>query len=158
MATSLKEHLRKSFETNAGFYIRDLEAMTHEQLEKSPGGQARSGYDFTFEVVVVHRRIEARLTGRDPGPYSGADGWIVAPEEFRKPEAARKEMKDSVTGVLAAFDAVPEEDLEREIPLPKGSTSALDMIDLALTHATYHDAQLNYIQAIHGDGAMHWQD
>lgn len=158
MATTLKKHLRDSFETNIAFYIRDLESMTHEQLDSGCGGSSRSPYDFTYELVVVHRRIEARLAGRDPGPYPGADGWISAPAEFRSPEAAIREVRESADAVMKACDAVSTDDFEKEIPIPTGTTSAADLMSLASVHATYHDAQLNYIQAIHGDAGMHWQD
>lgn len=158
MGTTLKQHLREQFWENVDYYVRDLEALGHERLGQGAGGTSRSAYDFTYELVIVHRRIEARLTGKDPGAYPGAEAWIVAPDEFRNPETAIREVRESAEAVLAAFDAWPESDLEREIPIPSGKTSALDLMSLGVFHLIYHDAQLNYIQSIHGDGAMHWQD
>ncbi len=158
MATTLKGHLAKTFAKGLEYYAQNLAALSHAQLDASPGGAARAGYDFTYEVVVVHRRIAARISGRDPGPSPFGESWMLAPPEFRNPETAMAELRDSGKEVLAAFENVPEEGLEVEIPVPSGTTSPLAMMELACAHITYHDAQLNYIQALHGDEKMHWEN
>jgi hypothetical protein len=132
--------------------------MTDEALGKTFGGSTRCAYDFTYEVAVVQRRFEARLVGRDPGPYPGADGWIQAPAEFRSKETAVREIKETTEAMLKAFDALPEAELERPIDIPSGQTTALEIMSIARSHLVYHDAQLNYIQASEGDSGMHWDD
>jgi hypothetical protein len=158
MATTLKAHLLKCYVESLDYYVRDLKAMSHELLAHSPGGAARSAYDFTFEVVVVQKRIAARLRGDDPGPYAGGEAWIMAPAEFQNPETALSEMLSSGEAIRLAFEAIPESDLEREIPIPSGSVTPLSLMDLASGHLNYHDAQMNYLQAMEGDGAVHWKD
>ena len=46
----------------------------------------------------------------------------------------------------------------REIPLPSGkSMSPFACAFMIQHHMTYHDAQLNFIQSLHGDMAVHWE-
>ena len=59
--------------------------------------------------------------------------------------------------ILAAWDEIPETDLEKVITLPKGETSPLDLASLTMSHLNYHDAQLNYVQAMSGDDKVHWE-
>lgn len=153
--SDLKSHIRARIAESANMYIQDLEAMDAELLGKSPGGVARTPYDFTYEVVVVNRRVATRLRGEDPGPWPN-EGWMTAPEEFRSKEAAVREMKSSSDEVLAAWDALDASKIGETIVIPNGETTALSMGSLIATHAMYHDAQLNYIQALAGDGEMHW--
>lgn len=155
MATTLKSFLRDRIAKGCNRYIDDLEAMPEEMLARSPGGSARTPYDFTYEIVYVNRRLTKRLKGEDPGP-ANMETWLTAPIEFQSKDEAKKQMRESTDGLLAAFDTVGENELERVIPLPQGETSPLDLAALTLTHISYHDAQLNYLQAMSGDDKVHW--
>ncbi|MCB8933252.1 MAG: DinB family protein [Fimbriimonadaceae bacterium] len=153
---TVKELLRDSLQKSKTMYLQDLEAMSHEHLSKSPGGSARTPYDFTYETAVVNRRIAKRLRGEDPGPPPFGE-WPVAPPEFQDKDTAMKELEASANDVIAGWDATPEHKLTEKIPLPKGETSPLDMAKLAAVHMSYHDAQLNNHQAICGDDQVHWK-
>ena len=61
MATTLKSFLRDRIAKGCNRYIDDLEAMPEEMLARSPGGSARTPYDFTYEIVYVNRRLTKRL-------------------------------------------------------------------------------------------------
>jgi hypothetical protein len=156
MPTTFKAHFTKQIREAADGYVKDLEAMSEEALGKSPGGSARSPYDVTYEVAAVHRRIVARLKGEDPGAWPFTEGWAVAPPEFRTKSAAVNELRETADAVLAAIEATPEDEMEREIVLPNGKSSPLDLANLALIHLVYHDAQLNYLQSMAGDTELHW--
>lgn len=156
MATTLKDYLIERMKTLSANYIEDLEACSEEVLASNPGGSARTAYDFTYEVIVVNRRITKRLKGEDPGPFP-RDGWIKAPPEFCAKSVAIADFRASAEDVMAAFEADPESEIERKIALPAGETSPLDLITLTYNHWNYHDAQLNYLQAIRGDEAVHWK-
>lgn len=155
MPTTLKSFLRDRIAKAAKRYIDDLEAMPEEMLGRSPGGVARTPYDFTYEIVYVNRRLTKRLKGEDPGP-ANMETWLTAPPDFQSKDEAKNQMRESSDALLSAFDAVGENALERVIPLPQGETSPLDLAALTLTHYSYHDAQLNYIQAMSGDDKVHW--
>lgn len=153
---NITEHLVKRIQDCCTDYLNDLRAMDHALLDRSPGGVARSPYDFTYEIVFINKRIAKRLRGEDPGPYK-FEGWMSAPAEFRNKEHCIAEVESSTEEVVAALSKVGDADLEREIALPTGSTSPLQLANMAASHLNYHDAQLNYIQAINGDGEMHWE-
>lgn len=155
MATDLKTHIADSIREAKTLYLKDLAAMPAEQLAVSPGGLARTPYDFTYEVDHVNRRIAARLKGEEPPPYF-ADGWMRAPEEFKDKDAALKALEESTEDVLDAWEALEPDELDKPIQTPGGETTALELGSLAAKHLMYHCAQLNYVQALHGDAEMHW--
>ena len=157
MATTLKAFVRKKMENARKMYIEDLEATPDEVLAKAPGGSARTPYDFTYEVVYVNRRVAKRMKGEDPGP-ANMETWLTAPAEFQSKAEATRQMKESTDAILAAWDEIPDTDLEKVIPLPKGETSPLDLASLTMSHLNYHDAQLNYVQAMSGDDKVHWNE
>lgn len=155
MATSLKEYLTTRLKTHAKMYVEDLEASDEAILGAALGGSARTPYDFTYEVVVVNRRVSMRMKGEDPGILP-QDGWIKAPAEFCSKAVAVKEFRESADDVIAQFEKEPEGQIERVIPLPKGETSPLDLVTLSVHHWNYHDAQINYVQSLSGDEKVHW--
>lgn len=154
MSNDLRAHVMKQIGDALGLYLADLEAMSDEVLAQAPGGSARSAYDMTYEVCHIHRRIAKRLKGEHLEPMDPSKGWMRAPEEFRNKTAAITEMKESAAAMIAGLEA--EADFNRAIPLPTGTTSPLDLASLAAVHLMYHDAQLNYIQSLNDDVAMHW--
>ena len=152
----IKDFLRKQIEDAKNDYVRDIDALSHEQLNASPGGSARTPYDFTYEVVFVNRRIAKRLRGETPEPAPD-NGWIKAPEEFRNKDHAKNEVSTTMDEILSAWDKLDESQLTTPIVMASGNTtSALGLGHMASHHASYHGAQLNYIQAINGDEEVHW--
>ena len=152
----LKSHIRGRIAEAKKMFLEDFEAMPEDQLAGSPGGCARTPYDLTFECVYVNGRVAKRLRGEDPGPFQ-QDGWMKAPAEFGQKESAARKLSESTEEVLAAWDALPAERVTEKIALPNGETSPLELASLVATHLTYHDAQLNYVQTLHGDAEMHWK-
>ncbi|MEA2552517.1 MAG: hypothetical protein QOJ65_693 [Fimbriimonadaceae bacterium] len=147
--------MRKQIDDARTDYTKDLDAMTHEQLAATPGGSARSAYDFTYETAFVNRRIAKRLRGETPEPHD-SEAWIMAPEEFKAKDVAKQELDASLQEVLEAWDRLDAKDLQTAIKLPSSETNALNLAHMAAHHTAYHDAQLNYLQSIHGDDKVHW--
>jgi len=44
------------------------------------------------------------------------------------------------------------------IDLPWGAQSLYSTAQTAVSHLWYHDGQLNYVQALLGDGEVHWME
>lgn len=151
---TIKTFFRKQIEDAKSDYLKDLNALTHEQLAACANDKARSAYDFTYEVVYVNRRLATRLRGETPPPAED-NGWMRAPEAFRNKVSAKQEFEESMDAILEAWDAYPH-DLDAPIKLANGETNALNLGYMAAHHATYHDAQLNYLQSLNGDDKMHW--
>lgn len=154
--TEMKAFFAEKLREVKGAYLDDLNAMSDDDLGTSPGGAARTGFDYTYETAYVNRRIAKRLRGEEPEPFPG-DGWMKAPDEAKSKQAAIDSLTASMDEVIAAWDALPENDLGRVIPLAKGQTNPLDMAFLCVYHTGYHDAQLNFVQSLKGDTKMNWQ-
>lgn len=151
-----KEFFAKKLESVRDAYLKDLEAMSPEQLSRSVGGTARTPYDFTYETIFVNKRVSKRLRGETPEPMGDDDGWMKAPTEFCYKDKAVLEFRDSMDEIIAALHKIDESKLLDPITLPSGETSFMNLAYFACIHNTYHDAQLNYVQALHGDDSMHW--
>ena len=154
-AIAVKELISKQLESARDRYIKDFDAIDEPALGQSPGGVARSPFDFTYEVSFVNKRIAKRLRGEVPEVVD-MTGWMRAPEEFRSKGVAIAEFKASTDEVITAWKAIPEGELTKKIELPGGDSSPFNMATLCLGHVTYHDAQLNYLQSLTGDDEMHW--
>jgi len=150
---SIRNAAREWVTGSRDVYVKDLTAMTHEQLMDGRGG--RVPYDFTYEVAVVNRRVAKRLRGEDPGdwPY---DGWITAPEEFRNKEAITREFLAATDEIVSAFDSMNDEQVMGDVATSEGTKPVLDMMQFAAMHTMYHDGQLNQLQAQAGDMEVHW--
>lgn len=157
MAADIHALLKKRLQDSCDDYVADLDALSGDQLNTSPGGAARIAYDYTYEVAFINRRVAARMRGDSPPPMPNQK-WITAPDEFKVKGHAMDEIKGSVDDVLTSWSALTPDELDREIELPNGSkTSPIDLMFLAIFHTGYHDAQLNYLQSLLGDDEVHWK-
>ncbi len=138
-------------------YLTDLRALPDEAIDKSPGGAARTPANFTYEITVVNKRLLTRIAGGDPGPFD-PNASKETPEEFKTKEGASLAFEKSLNDMILAIEAVPSEEILREIATPTGSTSPYDLAEFCAYHINYHDGQLNYIQALNGDASIHWMD
>ncbi len=136
-------------------YLSDLEALSIEQLNRSPGGGARAPYDFTWEVITVNNRVAARLRGEDPGPWPFKD-WATCPPELRDKAAIKQKFADAIDAVLDSLEPVSEEKFSARVHLPDGETSFAELANIVVIHTIYHDGQLNQVQAMGGDLERHW--
>lgn len=150
-----KDRFKTQIESAKNEYLADLKALSHEQLDQSPGGSARAPYDFTFEVLTINHRIAHRLRGEDPGPWQ-FEGWLKCPPELRHKEVIESKFAESMDVVLVALEGLDEASLLDKSKSHDGKSSFAEMLDIIVLHATYHDGQLNQVQAIGGDTEVHW--
>ncbi|GIV01181.1 MAG: hypothetical protein KatS3mg015_0011 [Fimbriimonadales bacterium] len=137
--------------------LQDVGAMSHAQLNQSRGGATRKPYDFLYECSLMNQRMAARFRGEDPGPRPYPEGeFPTAPEEFCDKERALQMLRTSFDELRAATEALSPEALHQPLPYGQGQYSAFELVGFAVSHLSYHDGQLNYIQALDGDGAVHW--
>lgn len=150
----VKQHFSDRIQGGLSSYVNDLKCMSDEQLRKKVGS-ARSGYDFTYEIVIVNELMAHRLNGTNAEPFNPTE-WVVAPEEFCETEVAITRVQESTANVLEAWNKFPIESVNEPLPTSQNGSSAIGVVNMVATHLAYHDAQLNFIQAIDGDGEVHW--
>ena len=149
--TELKAFYRGNLEHARDHYAKDLSAMSEDALSKRPTPSARSAYDYTYEVIGVNKRMAIRLSGGVPVKDT-SEGWAVAPEEWQSKERIQGEFVQSMEGVIAAWEALPDDEVGRA----EGDHRPANIVHMCCIHTMYHDAQLNYLQALEGDLAVHW--
>lgn len=156
MAQDLHSYVAERITDAKKNYLADLKAMSQESVTASPGGKARTPLDFSYEVAFVNRRIAARIRGDDLPPMK-FEGWITAPEGYGTLEKAVADVEASTDEVIEAWGKLDPDEMEREIVVGENKMTPLGLATLCAVHLNYHDAQLNYHQAISGDDAVHWE-
>lgn len=154
MSADLRSFVVKTFTGSIEGFLKDLDALSHEDLKQSFGKSSRTAYDFIYEVGIINQRVATRCRGEDPGPmpWTFGDGWLSAPAEFYDKEASKQHIQSTGDAVLAAVG----EDVERSVAVGENMQPVYQLVLFAAEHTQYHDAQLNFIQAMVGDLAVHW--
>lgn len=156
MAFDLKSYVCKQVAGARDMVLSDFAVLSDEDLQGCPGGAARSPYNILLELVILNRRSAKRLRGEDPGPFD-PKAWATTPDDFQTREAATTQFQESMEEMLAVLEAIPANEIDKEIVLPSGTvTTPFEMGVFCAFHASYHDGQLNYLQALKGDAEIHW--
>lgn len=153
--SDLKAFISEKLDMVSFLFTRDMEALSHDQLNHSAAGCARTGYDLAFEIVSTNGLFAKIVRGEAIEPIS-FDGWIISPDDFKDKDSAIEAVRASFADMKASLLGCSDEDLNATIDTPIGSKSRADIAFMSVYHGGYHSGQLNYIQTLHGDGAMHW--
>lgn len=157
MTFDLKTYALKQLEDAKDRYLRDLAALPDIAFSETNGGASRAPASFTYEIICVNSRFVKRLKGEDPGPFD-PNMWAEIPADLVQREGASEAFTNSMSEVIEQIQSLDDSEMLREIQTPGGTTSPFDLALFCGAHVNYHDGQINYIQAIRGDAAMHWQD
>ncbi len=145
----------ESLEFAAKMYAKFLTTTPSDKLEWTPdveGSKARTIDDFTHECIRVNKSIAIRLEGGTP--ESNDD----KPAPFASTEEAAEAMKASAKELADVMRSSDPSVLGKTIPVPWGEVKGAFLVALASRHVMYHGGQINYIQAVHGDGEFHFPD
>lgn len=154
MSFDLKSYALGRLKDSQSSFANDLFALEEADLLVSPLGSARPPVDFIYEVVFINRRLAARIRGEALEPFARGEGWMVAPAEFRAKDVMVAEFHASMDEITTSLEAA---DIETKVTFPDGSQQTVGEVALFATiHVTYHDGQLNYLQSMKGDDAVHW--
>jgi hypothetical protein len=134
-------------------FAADLKAMPEEVLRYAPRG-ARTPLDLAFECAYLMRRLAKRLREEPVEPFPWGEGYATAPNELNGRDSAIANLQAASQDLLASLG----HDLNRFVTTSAGQERAYAVALFGAVHTIYHDGQLNYIQASHGDQAMHWSD
>lgn len=142
----------------AGLYAIDLKYVSDEQGHSGAGGVSRSPLEFTLECAHYNMYTAGQLRGEEPKRRT--EELIAAfAAEHNTVEKAKAVLLKSVDDIVAAIEKLEPEGFLRNVMAPWGQrVTLLELTVGAVQHMFYHDGQLNYFQAIHGDDAVHWME
>jgi hypothetical protein len=148
----MSEHIEKLvglIDTASRLYVMDLRALPANSFTVSPMGVARTPQDITTEVAGFNRLCVDMLANREHND----DGR----ELLADVATAEVAVQDSAKALSAAVASMSPEALLEPVTAPWGQEmTKYDLAQMAAFNTVYHDGQLNYFQALHGDGEMHW--
>jgi hypothetical protein len=140
------------------FYLKDLEYIPEDKFDVSPMGAAKTAKEMTLECVGLNKILVKMIDGQTaahPTPEE-RKAWYAM---FRTPDAVKVEFKASMNNLIAKVEKLEDADLDRIVTAPWGQPLPLGaMLLMGVSHTTYHDGQLNYIQALYGDDKFHWME
>jgi hypothetical protein len=130
-------------------YVMDLRALPADSFHVSPMGVARTPQDITTEVAGFNRLCVDMLSDRE---HNDGNRELLADVG-----AAQAEVEESSKALSTTLAGMSPEALLEPVTAPWGQEmSKYDLAQMAAFNTVYHDGQLNYFQALHGDGEMHW--
>jgi hypothetical protein len=153
-APELRAFLTRFLTDATEVFLKDLAATPEDKLGVSPGGVARAPYDFIMECAGFTRSVAASARGEEP-KWPSEETKAAMRARMTPAEAARI-IRCSSDELLEAWQDLPEAELGRMVPAFGEETQLCEMVGHVASHLMYHDAQLCYVQALSGDGKMHW--
>lgn len=140
----------------AMMYCKDLDAITNEQFTTSFAGKARTPQSYTAEVIGFNFMVAKILSGESPSMPSDEE-QIAFQNSVATTEIAKSMMTESAEAMASALEALTPEQLGEEVQTPWGMPiTKFGFANLTAGHMWYHDGQLNYVQSLNGDDAIHW--
>jgi len=137
-------------------YNKDLAAISDEQFKSSFAGKARTAQDFTSEIVGMNFMVARIISGELVSMPSDEEQKAFR-DSFTSTSFAQEKITESTNALAAALEALSDEQLGEEVNAPWGMPiTKFGFANLQAGHIWYHDGQLNYIQALNGDEAIHW--
>lgn len=139
-------------------YAKDIPAIPEDKWNASLGGCARPASEMTAEVVSILDWATGALKGE---AATKSEEELTAEYSARcaTREGAVAEIQRCVPAFVEALNAASDERLGTTVTAPWGAEMPLMMIaHVVSSHIWYHDAQLNYMQCLLGDGGYHWHD
>lgn len=134
---------------------QELEAalmqLPEDRRAWSAGGSARSAIDMVAEVAILNGDTADMIRAR-----SGLDDFDLEGLNRRKAAlcedwpALKALLDDNTAHVAEAIRALPDEELQREVPMPWGPMTMEQIIAYPYWNAKYHEGQVNFIASILG--------
>ncbi len=140
-------------------YCKDLKAMSDEQLVAAQPGVARSASKLTADACAMAVYATKLLSDPSAEFQMEADMNRMVEEMTTVSEAVR--VVSEAGGALSQAIGAASDDRLAEMMTPPWGGPAMPMflfVTIAANHLWYHDGQINLIQAMNGDGEVHWMD
>ena len=151
-----KAHLAASARRAQTLLTNDINALSAEAQTTQHGGCVLTPVKMVAECAAFNSFIADLASGAPVSPPQ--EGWREALfAQYNTTEKAVAFLETSTEKLAAACEKLDASTMGEVIETPMGRPmTRFALIEMPIGHMTYHDGQLNYIQALHGDSAMHW--
>jgi hypothetical protein len=114
--------------------------------------------DVSADVIGLLKWTTATLKGEDTSGFEDMTPEALA-AKLTSHAAIIAELTSSTEALAGAIASANDETMNKMITPPWQMEAPMFMICMiAVNHIWYHDGQLNYFQALHGDKEVHWMD
>lgn len=156
-ALNPKDHLLTMIEHNARRLASDLNAIPDDKASRCPGGCARSALNIVAECAALNGFVAQFLTSGQVPERPSPEARNAHLASFDTKEKALAYLEQETKALRDALQDVDENTLGDVTDAFFGRPmSRYGIAELAMTHMSYHDGQLNYIHTLHGDDKVHW--
>ncbi len=136
---------------------KDMDATSEEDFACCPGGKARTAVNFMAEAGLFNTVVSETVSNPDVKIDMESRYGIL--NDIKTKEQSRELFTKGCRDLEAVIEATAEDDLATEITAPWGMpTTKGKLLMWGLNHTMYHLGQLNQLQLIKGDEAVHWME
>ena len=154
--SAVAEVLTGLVQETAYLFGRDLDATSDELCACSHEGKSRSVLHIAAELIGFNHMVAAMLTG-DAVAMPGQEEREAFAATKTSEEVATAGLEASVAAVTEAIHGVAADDWMTKIMAPWGmEVTKAHMCSWVALHTMYHDGQVNYLQVLNDDTAVHW--
>jgi hypothetical protein len=140
----------------AGMTAADIRNIPADKWSATFGGATRPVDELVADSLAFAAWVAKAING-EVLPYDGNTIETMR-AEMPTPEAGVAKVKEVAALLAEAISSHSDEELMATIDLPWGQQSLYSTAQTAVSHLWYHDGQLNYVQALLGDGEVHWME
>jgi hypothetical protein len=152
------EMIAGGLEQCLAMYKVDLKHMNDEQLVEKKMGVGRSPLNMTAEVGFFNGACAKILKGEE-APMGDESAFAKLLDSFTTREEAVAMMDANTAELAEAIRGLSDEDLGAQVMAPWGEPITKGgLANMCVGHMMYHDGQINYIQTLNGDNAVHWME
>lgn len=146
--------------TSAGNALfQSARAMPEDRLDWKAAGDPRTAMDLLRECALTPQGLPALLEGRgtDPAFMQEYGRWMAESKAWTTVAQAEDAYRKNIEIALKAIRDCPDEDLDREFPVPFGAgrLTGEQIVVMCYWNMVYHLGQINYIQTRYDDKEMH---
>ena len=136
---------------------RAARAIPADRADWSPGGESRSALNQMQEVSTAANWFLPMVRDRTLPKFDehAREEAAKLRQSFDDIERCIDAGRTSTSDLCQAIQAFPDSQLEEEMTLPFGTFTMADILGLHYWNLIYHLGQINQIQLLLGDRAMH---
>ncbi len=146
MSGLLQKYISTATSKAAADLIAAVEALPADKRNWSPMDKARTALDQAAECAILNGSTISILQTK-----SFPDSFTM--EDFGKQKDAlaadwdklKETLLANTASACAAIEAVPDSELEINIPMPWGNYSVAQVMNYPFWNMSYHEGQVNYI-------------